>query len=101
MSEPLVADPIAQEEVKTRHCPRYKVFLHNDPVTPMNVVTAILRGVFALDARRSRQVMLEAHEQEVAFVTALPLEQAEFRVEQAHALARGAGYPLTLSYEPE
>lgn len=91
----------AEAEQRTRHAPRYKVFLHNDHVTPMGFVVEVLRGVFALEGARAQVVMREAHEQGVAFVAALSLEQAEFRVEQAHSLARGARYPLTFTFEPE
>jgi ATP-dependent Clp protease adapter protein ClpS len=45
--------------------------------------------------------MLEAHHTGVALVCVEPLEQAEFHVDRAHALARGAKYPLTFTYEPE
>ena len=62
--------------------------------------TGALLGL-ARDAQQAVDVMYEAHETGLAFVVALPLEQAEFRVEQAHSLARGAGYPLTFTYEPE
>lgn len=92
---------LTEPEVRVRHCPRYKVFVHNDDRTPMLLVVEVLRGIFGLDAQQAVDVMYEAHETGLAFVVALPLEQAEFRVEQAHSLARGAGYPLTFTYEPE
>lgn len=81
--------------------PRYKVFVHNDDVTPMALVIGVLRSFFGLGMRRSQEVTVEAHHTGVAFVIALTLEQAEFRVQQAHSLARGQGYPLTFTYEPE
>jgi ATP-dependent Clp protease adaptor protein ClpS len=86
---------------RVRPAPRYKVFVHNDDVTPMLFVVVILRGIFGLEGKRAAAVMLEAHESGVAFVVALTLEQAEFRVEQAHQRARAAHYPLTFTYEPE
>lgn len=86
---------------ETRLYPRYKVFVHNDDVTPMVLVIGVLQGIFGLDRRRAEEVTMEAHHTGVAFVIALTLEQAEFRVEQAHSLARGGGYPLTFTYEPE
>ncbi|MCO5170609.1 MAG: ATP-dependent Clp protease adaptor ClpS [Planctomycetes bacterium] len=98
---PGVATPVAEPEVRVRPAPRYKVFVHNDDVTPMLFVVHVLHGVFGLGARRAAEVMLEAHTSGVAFVIALPLEQAEFRVDQAHAQARAARYPLTFTYEPE
>ncbi len=103
MSDPTpgVGAPVAEPVEKTRHAPRYKVFVHNDDRTPMVLVIHVLRGIFGLEAKRATEVMLEAHEEGVAFVVALSFEQAEFRVGQAHALARGAGYPLRFTYEPE
>lgn len=96
-----VATPRARPQVRTRHAPRYKVWIHNDDVTPMDFVVHVLQRVFALALPRAVKVMLEAHLRGIALVAVLPLEQAEFRVEQAHGLARTRGYPLTFTYEPE
>lgn len=93
--------PSTETVEETKLYPRYKVFVHNDDVTPMQLVVDVLEGIFGLRGRRSVEVMVEAHNTGVAFVIALTLEQAEFRVEQAHSLARGQGYPLTFTYEPE
>ncbi|MBX3470129.1 MAG: ATP-dependent Clp protease adaptor ClpS [Planctomycetes bacterium] len=101
VEEPGVATPVVEPVVRVRPAPRYKVFVHNDDVTPMIFVVDVLRGIFGLDARRAAEVMLEAHTSGVAFVIALSLEQAEFRVDQAHSLARAARFPLTFTYEPE
>lgn len=90
-----------QDEVRTRHAPRYKVFVHNDDVTPMEFVVYILVTIFSLQHKPAVQVMFEAHQRGLALVGAYSLEQAEFRVDQAHSLARGAGYPLTFTYEAE
>jgi ATP-dependent Clp protease adaptor protein ClpS len=96
-----VATPVAEPVVRGRLAPRYKVFVHNDDRTPMELVVHVLQGIFGLETQRAIEVMLEAHNEGLAFVIALSLEQAEFRVEQAHALARSHGYPLTFTYEPE
>jgi len=96
-----VSIPEAETKSSTRLCPMYKVFIHNDDVTPMVLVVRILMGIFCLQQNQAVDVMWEAHSSGVAFVCALPLEQAEFRVEQAHSLARADGYPLTFTYEPE
>lgn len=98
---PGVASPVAEPVTRVRPAPRYKVFVHNDEITPMMFVVDILRGIFGLDGKRAAAVMLEAHTTGVAFVVALTLEQAEFRVEQAHQRARSARFPLTFTYEPE
>lgn len=89
--------PIAVTELE----PPYKVLIHNDDVTPMEFVVAVLRSVFTLSNSDAMAVMLEAHYTGLSYVMTLPFEEAKYRVGKAHSLARGAGYPLTFSIEPE
>ncbi len=100
-SQPGVSVPEAAPETSTALCPMYKVFLHNDPVTSMVFVVRVLMNIFHLQQNTAVDVMYEAHHDGIAFVVALPFEQAEFRVARAHSLARAVGYPLTFTYEPE
>jgi ATP-dependent Clp protease adaptor protein ClpS len=87
---------------ETRLAPLYRVLIHNDDKTTMDFVIHVLKTVFAqLTEGTAIAVMLEAHHTGVALVCVETLEQAEFHVDQAHSLARGAKYPLTLTYEPE
>ena len=88
-------------EGKPRHAPRYRVLIHNDDVTPMDFVVHVLRSVFQKPEEEAVQIMLTAHKTGIAHVVTLPLEQAEFRVDQAHSLARPRKFPLKLTYEPE
>jgi ATP-dependent Clp protease adaptor protein ClpS len=81
--------------------PPYKIFIHNDDVTPMGFVVVVLRSVFGLPPRLAQGVMLEAHFGGLAYVMTLGHEEAKYRVGQAHGLARAAGYPLTFTIEPE
>jgi ATP-dependent Clp protease adaptor protein ClpS len=98
--EGLVPKPATGTE--TRLAPLYRVLIHNDDKTPMDFVVYVLRTVFTqLTEEDAIAVMLEAHHTGVALVCVETLEQAEFHVDQAHSLARGAKYPLTLTYEPE
>ena len=94
----VTAKPASDE--RTRLAPRYRVLIHNDDVTTMEFVVKVLQSVFGLDFPSATEVMLEAHDTGVATVAILPLEQAEFRVDQAHSMARAAKYPLTFTYEP-
>jgi ATP-dependent Clp protease adaptor protein ClpS len=98
---PLAARPRPEPDAKQRHAPRYRVFIHNDDVTPMDFVVDTLRGIFHKPQTEAIEIMLQAHKTGVAHVITLPLEQAEFRVDQAHSLARTRKYPLKLTYEPE
>ena len=100
-----VAAPVKKKSVKTRnkprHAPRYRVLLHNDDKTPMDFVMAVLLRYFHKTQEEAFQLMWEAHTRDVSLVAVLPLEQAEFRVDQVHSFARPRKFPLTLTYEPE
>lgn len=84
----------------TRLAPRWKVILHDDPVTTFDFVLGVLRRVFAKSAGEAQRITREAHETGSALVDVLPLEQAEFRCEQVRSLARPHGFPLTTTIEP-
>ena len=94
-----ITEPKIDERVAL--APPWRVVIHNDYVTPMEFVIAILVGVFRLEMLRAEEVMLEAHKTGAAHVVTLTLEEAEARVQKAHALARAARYPLTFTYESD
>lgn len=75
--------------------------IHNDDVTPMDFVVYVLRDIFRKEVQEAVTIMLEAHETDVALVAVLPAEEAEFRVDRAHAVARARKFPLTFTLEPE
>jgi ATP-dependent Clp protease adaptor protein ClpS len=95
----LESETVTREE--TRLAPRHRVLIHNDDATPMDFVVHVLQEVFKLPLFRSIRIMLEAHRGGVAHVVTEPLERAEFHVDQARSLARGRGWPLSFSIEPE
>lgn len=97
----VVHAPEQVTEEKTGLAPLYKVLIHNDPVTPMDFVVAILFAVFRKDEQEAIKLMFEAHERDVALVTVTHLEKAEALCGQAHSLARARKFPLSFSYEPE
>ena len=76
------------------------VIIHNDDVTPFDFVLAVLVGVFRLGARQAYAVTLRAHVTGSAYVVTLPIEEAKYRVGQAHSAARQQGYPLWFTLEP-
>ena len=91
-----------EEGVDTKEIliPQFKIILHNDDITPMDFVLAVLERFFSLSHEKSREVMIEAHKYGTAIVAIMPLEHAEFVVEQAHAYALDHDYPLTFTIEP-
>lgn len=87
-------------EPLTAPVPLWKVLVHDDPVTTFEFVQSMLGKSFGKATGEARRIAQEANDTGVALVTVLPLETAEFKVEQAHLAARAAGYPLTFTLEP-
>jgi ATP-dependent Clp protease adaptor protein ClpS len=98
MAATTVTDP--DTRARTELAPRWKVILHDDPVTTFPFVLALLQRVFAKSRAEAYRITREAHDTGSALADVLPLEQAEFRRDQAHSLARAEGFPLTLTLEP-
>ena len=92
------AEPRTDSETKL--APRWKVILHDDPVTAFDFVLGVLQKVFGKSHSEAYRITQEAHQTGSALVDVLPLEQAEFRCEQVRSLARPHGYPLTVTLEP-
>lgn len=91
---------VPREDVETRLAPLWRVLIHNDDVTPMELVVQVLKEVWKLGFLSASKIMLEAHFKGVALVAVETREQAEFHIEQGHSIARGRGFPLTFSMEP-
>ena len=94
-----IADPKTRTQAQPRVAPRFKVLIHNDATTPMDFVVDTLQRIFEKSFSDSLAIMFEAHDGGVALVAVLGFEQAEFKVDRAHSLARTAKYPLTFSIE--
>lgn len=88
------------EATRTGLAKLWKVLIHDDPITTFEYVHATLARRFACSPSQARRIAQEAHDTGVALVVVLPLETAEFKVEQAHLDARAAGFPLTFTLEP-
>ena len=87
--------------MRARVAPRYRVLLHNDPLTPFDFVIGILRNIFGKGMAEAVRITFEAHTGQIALVGVLALEEAEARNERAHGLARTREHPLTFTIEPE
>jgi ATP-dependent Clp protease adaptor protein ClpS len=96
--EPDVEKDVRQDEALE---PLYKVFIHNDDVTPFEFVIVVLQRFFELDGPTAELVTFAAHTSGIAYVTTLPLGEAKRRVSKARFAASLEGYPLAFSLEPE
>ena len=56
----------------------------------MDFVVRILVEIFKCTFPEAMEIMLEAHNSWVALVSVMTLEEAEFRVDQAHGKSRAA-----------
>ena len=81
--------------------PMYRVIIHNDDLTPMDFVVAILERIFNIKGPGAVEIMLAAHYSGAAYVQSLPKAEAQKRVGKAHFAAGLEGYPLHFSIEPE
>jgi ATP-dependent Clp protease adaptor protein ClpS len=89
------------EELEQLFEPPYKVFVHNDDVTPFDFVITVLQRFFGLDSMQADSVTLTAHIEGVAYVATFPRSEALQRVGKARFAASLEGYPLTFTAEPE
>ncbi|MDH5637672.1 MAG: ATP-dependent Clp protease adaptor ClpS [Nitrospinota bacterium] len=87
--------------VEDRLVPLYWVIMHNDPVTTMEFVVMILIRAFGLGADKAEELTMDIHHTGLSRVALMPLERAEFKVEQVHRAARAQGFPLTCTVEPD
>lgn len=92
-----VVEDVDQEAVIE---PPYHVIIHNDDVTPMDFVVAVLVRIFALTVPDAEYVMLTAHLNGRALVTTLPRSEAQKKIGKAHFAASLEGYPLRFTAEP-
>ncbi|MFQ5450690.1 MAG: ATP-dependent Clp protease adaptor ClpS [Nitrospinaceae bacterium] len=86
--------------VESAYLPLYKIIMWNDDVTTMEFVVRILITLLSKDYETAEKLMFEIHHQGAAHVATLPLEQAEFKVEQVHAAASLELFPFTCTIEP-
>ncbi len=88
------------DKTENDYLPLYKVIMWNDNVTTMEFVIRILVKIFGKDYESAERLMYEVHNTGAAHVATLPLEIAEFKVEQVHSAAAVEPCPLTCTIEP-
>ena len=91
-----------EDEGKTSktYLPLYKVIMWDDDVTTMEFVIRVLTNLFRKDYTTAERLMYEIHFKGAAHVETLPLEQAEFKVEQVHSAAALEQFPFRCTIEP-
>ena len=80
--------------------PQYNIIMWNDEVTTMEFVVRILINMFQKDYPTAESLMFEIHSNGMANVATMPLEQAEFKVDQVHMAASMEEFPFVCTIEP-
>lgn len=84
------------------HFPKhYKVIFHNDDFTTMDFVVLVLVEVFFKSESEAASIMLAVHEQGQGVVGLYSYDMAVTLCNKATSMAREAGFPLRITYEPE
>ena len=89
----------SEEKAGRSYLPLYKIIMWDDNVTTMEFVIRILITVMGKDYSTAEKIMYEIHLQGAATVATMPLEQAEFKVEQVHSAAAMEEFPFTCTIE--
>ncbi len=88
-------------EIDITNPPMYKVILHNDDYTPMDLVVDILVKVFHKSADEAHKIMWQVHEKGQAVCGVYVHEIAQTKVHQVRTIAKANGYPLLATMEKE
>ena len=100
MPEPIVKTR-TKTKTKTARPPLYKVMLLNDDFTPRDFVVRVLKAEFRMTEDQAHRVMVTAHTKGSCVVAVFTREVAEDKAKRATEMARGEGYPLLFTTEPE
>lgn len=94
-------DTIVEEKVKVTEPSKYNVVFHNDDVTPMDYVIAILMKVFRHDGKTAYDLTMQIHHTGGAVVGTYTKEIAEAKKEKVDAYNQSNGYNLRVTVEKE
>lgn len=89
------------ERTQTRLLPLYRILMWDDDVTTMEFVIRMLVRVIGVEYSEAEELMFEVHFTGFAHVATMPLERAEFKVQQVHTAASMEGFPFRCTIEPE
>jgi ATP-dependent Clp protease adaptor protein ClpS len=100
MAPTAVLEPGQETRDETELAPRWKVIVHDDPLTTFEFVIDVMRSVFKKPLAEARRITQETHDTGSALVEVTSFEEAELHCEQVRSLARPRGFPLVLTMEP-
>ena len=96
-----VTKPRTDTKPKVARPPLYKVILVNDDFTPRDFVVRVLKAEFRITEDQAHRIMITAHTKGSCVVAVFTREIAETKAKRATDMARGEGFPLLFTTEPE
>lgn len=85
---------LAEEKVKHKPPPLYKILLLNDDFTPMEFVIEVLKLFFSMNQEQATRIMLKVHTEGVGVCGVYPSDIASTKVKQVVEFARKNQHPL-------
>ncbi|MBS0496443.1 MAG: ATP-dependent Clp protease adapter ClpS [Gammaproteobacteria bacterium] len=85
---------LAEERVKQKPPPLYKILLLNDDFTPMEFVIEVLKLFFSMNQEQATRIMLKVHTEGVGVCGVYPSDIASTKVKQVVEFARKNQHPL-------
>jgi len=93
-------DVLERKKSKVKRPRRYKVLLHNDDYTTMELVVHILTEVFHKQRAEAVHIMLTVHHKGMGVAGVYDRDTAETKVQAAMEIAQENGAPLMVTMEP-
>ena len=95
------SDVATEQERKVQRPKRWKVLFHNDDYTTREFVIDVLIRFFDKDESEATFIMLSVHHKGHGVAGYYPKDVAESKVDKTMKHARGSGFPLKVTAEPE
>ena len=96
-----ITKPRTRTVTKVARPPMHKVMLVNDDFTPREFVVRVLKAEFRTTEEQAYRIMITAHTKGACVVAVFTREIAETKAKRATDMARGEGYPLLFTTQPE
>jgi ATP-dependent Clp protease adaptor protein ClpS len=97
----MTTDLKSKDKVDVKPPSMFKVVIHNDDVTPMDLVIAILKKIFDFSLEKANDLTMEVHNSGNAVAGVYIYELAEQKSIEATAMAQINGSPLRITIEED
>lgn len=105
MADIVIEKPNVKEITQTKSKPvlpkMYKVIIHNDDKTPMDLVIEILMDVFKMNINKAEKITWDIHNSRAGVAGVYPYEIAKSKKSKAIEIAQRENYSLAVTIEED